>query len=95
MNEEKELKINSTEEVVQEEQKETYKEMSPIKLILRRFFRSKLSLVGIILIVFLFAFSFLGPLFYNSDTREAFGFEQAVYFEADEASSEVPNVSFE
>ena len=74
MNEEKELKINSTEEVVQEEQKETYKEMSPIKLILRRFFRSKLSLVGIILIVFLFAFSFLGPLFYNSDTREAFGF---------------------
>ena len=37
MTEEKELEINSTEEVVQEEQKETYKEMSPIKLILRRF----------------------------------------------------------
>ena len=67
MIEEKELEVNSTEEVVVEEQKETYKEMSPIKLILRRFFRSKLSLVGIILIVFLFAFSFLGPLFYNSD----------------------------
>ena len=74
MTEEKELEINSTEEVVVEEQKETYKEMSPIKLILRRFFRSKLSLVGIILIVFLFAFSFLGPLFYNSETRASMGF---------------------
>ncbi len=44
---------------------ETYKEMSPIKLILRRFFRSRLSIVGLIIIVFLFAFSFLGPIIYN------------------------------
>ena len=45
--------------------KETFKEMSPIRLILRRFFRSKLSLVGILMIVFLFAFSFLGPVIYQ------------------------------
>ena len=38
---------------------ETYKEMSPIKLILRRFFRSRLSIVGIVMLVFLFMFSFL------------------------------------
>ncbi len=43
---------------------ETYKELSPARLVLRRFFRSKLSLVGIIMIVFLFAFSFLGPVVY-------------------------------
>lgn len=43
---------------------QTYKELSPARLVLRRFFRSKLSLVGIIMIVFLFAFSFLGPVVY-------------------------------
>lgn len=37
------------------------KQMSPMKLVLRRFFRSKLSVVGLIIIVGLFVFSFLGP----------------------------------
>ena len=46
-------------------EKETFKEMSPARLILRRFFRSKLSLVGIIMIVGLFVFSFLGPVVYS------------------------------
>lgn len=55
-------------------QEETYKEMSPMRLILRRFFRSKLSIVGLVLIIFLFVFSFLGPTMYNSSTREMFGF---------------------
>ena len=44
---------------------ETYKEMSPIRLVLRRFFRSKLSIVGIVMIVALFLFSFLGPVIYR------------------------------
>ena len=48
-----------------ETQEATYKEMSPIKLILRRFFRSRLSIVGLIMIVFLFLFSFLGPVVYS------------------------------
>lgn len=45
---------------------ETYKEMSPIRLVLRRFFRSKLSIVGIVMIVFLFLFAFLGPVIYTA-----------------------------
>ena len=53
--------LNNQEEKVEE----TYKEMSPIRLILRRFFRSRLSVVGLVILVFLFAFSFLGPLVYN------------------------------
>lgn len=44
---------------------ETFKEMSPMQLILRRFFRSKLSIVGLVMIVFLFLFSFLGPVIYS------------------------------
>lgn len=44
---------------------ETYKEMSPIRLTLRRFFRSKLSIVGLVMIAFLFIFAFLGPVVYR------------------------------
>lgn len=59
--------INKDENAEAEVQEEaTYKEMSPIRLVLRRFFRSKLSIVGIVMIVFLFLFSFLGPVIYNA-----------------------------
>lgn len=43
-----------------------YKEMSPLQMVARRFFRSKLSIVGLVMIVFLILFSFLGPVVYNS-----------------------------
>ena len=39
--------------------------MSPGRMVLRRFFRSKLSMIGIILLCSLFAFCWLGPLVYN------------------------------
>ena len=39
--------------------------MSPTQMLLRRFFRSKLSLLGLIMVIGLFAFCFLGPLVYN------------------------------
>ncbi len=39
--------------------------MSPTQMVLRRFFRSKLSVVGLIMIVSLFLFSFFGPLVYQ------------------------------
>ena len=44
---------------------ETYKEMSPFRLVMRRFFRSKLSIVGLVMIAFLFLFSFVGPEVYT------------------------------
>ena len=37
--------------------------MSPARMVVRRFFRSKLSIVGLIMVVGLFLFSFVGPLF--------------------------------
>ncbi|HBF15299.1 MAG TPA: ABC transporter permease [Clostridiales bacterium] len=49
---------------LEEEEEAGYREMSPARLVLRRFFRSKLSIVGLLMIVFLFAFSFLGPVIY-------------------------------
>ena len=67
--ENQELNVVEKEEIKTENQEpeivETYKEMSPMRLILRRFFRSKLSIVGLVMIVFLFLFSFVGPLIYS------------------------------
>ena len=36
--------------------------MSPMQMVMRRFFRSKLSIVGLVMIGSLFLFSFVGPL---------------------------------
>ena len=35
--------------------------MSPTMMVVRRFFRSKLSIVGLIMVIGLFVFSFAGP----------------------------------
>ena len=37
--------------------------LSPTRLVLKRFFRSKLSVIGLAMIIFLFAFCWIGPLF--------------------------------
>lgn len=39
--------------------------MSPTRMVLRRFFRSKLSIAGIVMLAFLFIFSWLGPVVYQ------------------------------
>ena len=44
----------------------TLKLMSPMQMVLRRFFRSKLSVIGLIMIVSLFVFCWAGPLVYTS-----------------------------
>ncbi|MBQ6884806.1 MAG: ABC transporter permease [Clostridia bacterium] len=51
-----------TEEVPHEK---TVRLMSPTRMVVRRFFRSKLSIIGLIMVVSLFLFSFVGPLVYN------------------------------
>ncbi len=73
--------IQANEEIKNEETtslEDTYKEMSPMRLVLRRFFRSKLSIVGIIMIVFLFLFSFLGPVIYTKWGEETVDRSQVV-----------------
>ena len=39
--------------------------MSPTRMVVRRFFKSKLSVLGLIMVVGLFLFSFLGPFIYH------------------------------
>ena len=48
--------------------------MSPTMMVVRRFFRSKLSIVGLVMVIGLFLFSFVGPLFLSEiPTKEAIG----------------------
>ena len=39
--------------------------LSPTRMVIRRFFRSRLSIIGLCMLIFLFAFSWLGPVVYN------------------------------
>ena len=44
--------------------------MSPTQMVVRRFFRSRLSIIGMIMVVSLFLFSFVGPLFLADTTAD-------------------------
>ncbi len=39
--------------------------MSPTRMVVRRFFRSKLSILGLVMVISLFIFSFFGPMIYT------------------------------
>ena len=41
----------------------TMRTLSPARIVLKRFFRSKLSITGLVILIVLFVFSFFGPLF--------------------------------
>ena len=55
--------------------------MSPTRMVVRRFFRSRLSIIGLIMVVGLFLFSFVGPLFLaeSMHTEVIDGVETEVY----------------
>ena len=44
--------------------------MSPTRMVVRRFFRSRLSIIGLIMVISLFLFSFVGPLFLADTTED-------------------------
>ena len=55
--------------------------MSPTRMVVRRFFRSRLSIIGLVMVVGLFLFSFVGPLFLaeTPHTEVVGGVETEVY----------------
>lgn len=60
MEENKNTELDIQNEELREEEVH-YKELSPARMVMRRFFRSRLSLVGVIMLVALFIFAFAGP----------------------------------
>ena len=61
-NEQREKEADDSENQLHEN---TVKLMTPMQMVLRRFFRSKLSIVGLVMIVALFLFCWLGPVIYT------------------------------
>ena len=62
-------KTNSQREENEEKEElheNSVKLMTPMQMVLRRFFRSKLSIVGLVMIVALFLFCWLGPVIYTN-----------------------------
>lgn len=51
---------------------DSVRSLTPMQLVLKRFFRSKLSIIGLAMIVFLFLFCWIGPLFspYDENTMD-------------------------
>ena len=49
-----------------ETEEHTVRLMSPTQMVIRRFFRSRLSIIGLVMLVALFLFCFLGPVVYTA-----------------------------
>ncbi|MCL2256066.1 MAG: ABC transporter permease [Firmicutes bacterium] len=50
----------------EEEQQDVVRGLSPGRIVLRRFFKSKLTIGGLVVLATLFLFSFLGPVIFNA-----------------------------
>ena len=83
--------IEETQEPAGGIEEATSRTLSPMRLVLKRFFRSKLSVTGLVVLIILFVFSFLGPVFkglpfvwgeqesdYTSSVREEYFIETTV-----------------
>lgn len=55
--------VSSAEDLHGENLNDRVRVLSPSMMVAKRFFRSKLSVIGLLILVFLFVFSFLGPVF--------------------------------
>ena len=67
-NKELNTEVEETTEELSHEQ--SLKLMSPMQMVIRRFFRSKLSIVGLVMVVSLFLFCWVGPLVYRVSPTE-------------------------
>ena len=65
-----EVSIDNVAVVDDEPLDKNVKLMSPMRMVLRRFFRSKLSIIGLVMIVSLFLFCWMGPLFWTASPSE-------------------------
>jgi hypothetical protein len=74
-------------EIVAEEK---FRVMSPGRMVAKRFFRSRLSVIGLGMILFVFLFSFVGPLIVNA----TWGYGETQVFKVERSSSMVATATF-
>ncbi len=70
---------------------ENYKAISPSRMVIKRFFRSSLSIAGLCMIIFVFLFSFLGPVV----TDAIWGYGETEVFQIPRESQLLSTASFE
>ncbi len=98
-----EIEVHSTAEV--EENVTTIREaddsiernvrlMSPGRMVMRRFFRSKLSIVGLIMLISLFLFCWLGPVCYTTWDSTEIDYSDRIEYSTTEIKDESGNVLF-
>lgn len=64
--------INNKDIFEEESIADNVKVLSPTRLVMRRFFRSRLSIVGLCMLLFLFVFCYIGPLFVSYGETQPF-----------------------
>lgn len=69
---------------------ENFRVMSPGRMVAKRFFRSKLSVAGLAMIVFVFLFSFLGPVIVDA----TWGYGETEVFKIERVSTMVSKYDF-
>ena len=69
--------------------------MSPTQMLIRRFFRSKLSILGLIMVVSLFLFCFAGPLIYTQWGETDVDYATGVNYEDSKTTYTVNGVEYE
>lgn len=90
-----ELKENEVqEESVSTPMDKNVRLMSPNQMLIRRFFRSKLSLVGLIMVISLFLFCFAGPLVYTTWGETEVDRSGSVEYFTSEYTVEVDGVTY-
>ncbi len=68
--------------------------MSPTRMVVRRFFRSKLSIIGLVMVVGLFLFSFVGPVIYDAWGETELDESGKIDYEAAERTYTVDGVEY-
>ena len=68
--------------------------MSPTQMLVRRFFRSKLSIIGLVMVIGLFLFCFLGPVVYNQWGETERDDTGGIVYEAGESTYEIDGVTY-
>lgn len=101
---EKVLATEATEEIAEATDAEVYDSekpldknvrlMSPGRMVARRFFRSKLSIIGLVLIVALMLFSWLGPVIYQKWGETETDYSVKITYEYDPVESEDGGYTF-
>jgi peptide/nickel transport system permease protein len=87
---EQEIKPSYTDDSADLDFEQNFRVISPGRMVAKRFFKSKLSILGLIMIIFVFLFSFVGPLIVDA----TWGYKETQVFKIERNSEMVTTAQF-